>query len=95
MTLDPFNDTDTEPHEQFCREGSGHYGPEGDADQVRLWDHDVCIAEFEPREDGTWWLTASDVDLMREPEDESGGWRDARAALDYARRWMTRPTTSN
>jgi hypothetical protein len=79
-------------HEQFCRGGFEYYGPDEDADQVRLWDHDVCIAEFQPRPDqgGTWWLTGSDVDLMREPEEKSGGWRDARAALDYARRWMTR-----
>lgn len=89
VTLPPFDDDPRELTEQCFRDGVDHYTTD-DADEVRLWDYDVCIAEFKPREDGTWWLTASDVSLMQEPEEESGGWRDARAALDYARRWMAR-----
>lgn len=76
--------------EQFCVGGmditSSPYASQ-DADEVRLWEHDVLIGAFTKNGDDTWELDATDVADMW-PAAEGVLWRTPREALTFAREWL-------
>lgn len=60
---------------------------ESNADGVRLWDGDFCVAEWTRGDDGLWTVTGTDMGPDPYESTDLNGFRDPSAAVGAARVW--------